>query len=230
MGKCFSVAIDGPSGAGKSTIAKMCARELGLIYVDTGAIYRTVGLAALRAGVDSKDASGVEALLPGLDICISHDGSGSQRMLLNGEDVSEEIRMPKVSIYASDVSAMPPVRAFLLDMQRHFARTKDVIMDGRDIGTVVLPDADFKLFLTASPEERASRRFAELQEKGVETTFEQVMEDINYRDKNDSSRANAPLKAADDAEVLDTTGNTLQKSFEIICGMIRERMKNEGQL
>jgi len=220
----FSVAIDGPSGAGKSTIAKMCAAELGFIYVDTGAIYRTVALAVLRAGLDSKDSSGVETLLPSLDIGISHDGDGGQLMLLNGEDVSREIRLPQVSIYASDTSAMPPVRAFLLEMQRSFARTQNVIMDGRDIGTVVLPDAELKIFLTASAEERAERRYAELKEKGVETTYEDVLRDINYRDKNDSSRASAPLKPADDAVMVDTTGKSLEDVFNIICKIIREKM------
>lgn len=224
MNKHFSVAIDGPSGAGKSTLAKMCAAELGLIYVDTGAIYRTVGLAALRAGLDSKDAAGVEALLPSLDIKILHDKGGLQRMTLNGEDVTDKIRTPQVSIYASDVSAMPPVRAFLLDMQRRFAREQNVIMDGRDIGTVVLPGADIKIFLTASAEERAARRFAELTERGVATTFDEVLRDINYRDLNDSSRSSAPLRAAEDAETVDTTGNTLERSFHIICGMIRTKM------
>lgn len=220
----FSVAIDGPSGAGKSTIAKMCAAELGFIYVDTGAIYRTVALAVLRAGLDSKDSAGVEALLPGLDIGISHDGDGGQLMLLNGEDVSREIRLPQVSIYASDTSAMPPVRAFLLEMQRGFARTQNVIMDGRDIGTVVLPDAELKIFLTASAEARAERRCAELKEKGFETSYEDVLRDINYRDRNDSTRASAPLKPADDAVMVDTTGKSLEDSFNIICNIIREKM------
>lgn len=224
MNKNFSVALDGPSGAGKSTLAKMCASELGLVYVDTGAIYRTVGLAALRAGVDSKDEKGVSALLPGLDIRIRHTPAG-QAMLLNGEDVSADIRLPQVSIYASDVSAMPPVRAFLLDMQRSFARSQSVIMDGRDIGTVVLPDADLKIFLTASAEERAKRRFDELVQKGMDVSYESVLKDINYRDKNDSSRASAPLKAAEDAVKIDTTGNTLEQSFEIICELIREKIE-----
>ncbi len=225
MNKFFSVAIDGPSGAGKSTIAKMCAARLGLIYIDTGAIYRTVGLAAFKAGVASKDGERVAELLPGLKIEMRHDNEGLQRMYLNGNDVTAEIRQPEISIYASDVSAMAPVRAFLLDMQRHFARTCNVIMDGRDIGTVVLPDADLKIFLTASPEERARRRFEELQLKGVETTFDEVLKDINYRDTNDSSRANAPLKAAEDAVLLDTTGNSLEASFDIICTMIREKIE-----
>lgn len=224
MKKFFSVAIDGPSGAGKSTLAKMCAAKLGLIYVDTGAIYRTVGLAALRRGVGSKDGIGVGKILPELKIEIHHDEDSLQRMLLNGDDVTDDIRLPEVSIYASDVSAMPPVRAFLLEMQRQFAETGNVIMDGRDIGTVVLPDADLKIFLTAAPEERAKRRYAELVEKGTKTTYEDVLKDINYRDANDSSRSSAPLRAAGDAVIIDTTGNSLEKSFEIISGLIRERL------
>lgn len=224
MEKHFSVAIDGPSGAGKSTIAKMCAAKLGLIYVDTGAIYRTVGLAACRAGISSKDAAGVEALLSELKIEMRHDESGQQRMYLNGDDVTDKIRTPEISIYASDVSAMPPVRAFLLEMQRHFARVSDVIMDGRDIGTVVLPEADLKIFLSATPEDRAERRYAEMLLKGVKTTYEDVLRDIQYRDKNDSSRSAAPLKPAEDAVMLDTTGNSLEKSFAIICEMIQAKL------
>ncbi|NLW64791.1 MAG: (d)CMP kinase [Clostridiales bacterium] len=224
MDKYFSVAIDGPSGAGKSTIAKMCAEKLGFLYVDTGAIYRTVGLAAKRAGIASKDAEGVSALLPGLDITMCHDESGLQRMVLCGDDVTEEIRMPEVSIYASDVSAMPHVRAFLLEMQRGLAQTHNVIMDGRDIGTVVLPDAELKIFLTAQPEERAKRRYDELLIKGVKTTYEEVLKDIQYRDKNDSSRSSAPLKPAENAVMIDTTGNSLEESFRLICGIIEERM------
>ncbi len=225
MNDYFSVAIDGPSGAGKSTIAKMCAKELGLIYVDTGAIYRTVGLAAFKNSIGSKDNEMVQALLPSLNIEMRHDENGLQRMILNGEDVTSDIRLPEISIYASDVSAMPAVRAFLLEMQRHFSRIYNVIMDGRDIGTVVLPDADLKIFLTAAPEERAKRRFDELVEKGVNTTFEDVLKDITYRDTNDSSRTNAPLKPADDAVHLDTTGNSLEQSFNIICSMIREKLE-----
>ena len=219
----ISIAIDGPSGAGKSSLARFCAEQFGFMYVDTGAIYRTVGLSARRAGVDSKDEAGVKALLPGLHIELRHDASGMQRMILNGEDVSDEIRTPEISIYASDVSAMPSVRAFLLDMQRDLARRYNVIMDGRDIGTVVLPDAKLKIFLTATPEERAERRLAELREKGVETTYSEVLRDIRYRDENDSHRAAAPLRAADDAIRLDTTGNTLDESIALLSSIIRER-------
>jgi len=214
-----SIAIDGPSGAGKSTMAKKAAERFGFVYVDTGAIYRSIGLFVLRAGVDSKDREGVKALLGDIDLEIKYE-NGVQHMLLNGEDVSGEIRTPEVSIYASDVSAMPEVRAFLLEMQRDMARKHDVIMDGRDIGTVVLPHAQLKIFLTASPEERAKRRLDELQAKGLDVSFEEVLRDIRYRDENDSSRAAAPLKAAEDAVIIDTTGNTLEKSIEVICSEI----------
>ena len=224
MSKLISVAIDGPSGAGKSTIAKMCAKKLGFLYVDTGAIYRTVGLAARNAGLGSKDEAGVVSLLPSIVIAMRHDESGLQRMILNGEDVSDEIRLPEISIYASDVSAMPAVRAFLLDKQRYFAETSNVIMDGRDIGTVVLPNADVKIFLTATSEERASRRLEELQLRGTETSYEEVLRDIIYRDKNDSTRSTAPLRPAQGAVIIDTTGNTLAQSYELICDLIEEKM------
>lgn len=223
MNKPVSIAIDGPSGAGKSTLARAIAAKYGFIYVDTGAIYRTVGLAAQRAGVASKDAEGVTALLPELEIKLRHNDKGEQRMYLHGEDVSSAIRMPEISIYASDVSAMPPVRAYLLEMQRSMARESSVIMDGRDIGTVVLPDADLKIFLTATPEERAQRRLKELLEKGVETSFDDVYRDIQYRDANDSSRAAAPLRAADDAVCLDTTGNSFDESLQLLSSLIEER-------
>jgi cytidylate kinase len=189
-----SIAIDGPSGAGKSTLARMTAREFGLIYVDTGALYRTVGLYALRKGVGSKDLEGVTRLLPEITIQMRYDSEGIQRMLLNGEDVTDAIRLPEASIYASDVSAMAPVRAFLLEMQREMAARYDVIMDGRDIGTVVIPGAGLKIYLTAAPETRARRRYEELKAKNVMTTYEDVLRDIEYRDKNDSSRSAAPLR------------------------------------
>ncbi|MBR4057250.1 MAG: (d)CMP kinase [Oscillospiraceae bacterium] len=218
-----SIAIDGPSGAGKSTLSRAVAEKLGILYVDTGAIYRTVGLAALRAGVGSKDAEAVIALLPGLDIQFRHDETGKQCMYLQDENVSEEIRLPEVSIYASDVSAIPAVRSFLMEMQRKAARENSVIMDGRDIGTVVLPDAGLKIFLTAQPEARAQRRLLELQEKGVETSFEDVLRDIQYRDKNDSSRAAAPLRPAEDAVYLDTTEINFAESLQCILDLIKER-------
>ncbi len=223
MEKHISVAIDGPSGAGKSTLAKRAARHFGFIYVDTGAIYRTVGYAAQCAGLDSKDAEGIAALLPGLDIRFEYDGSGTQRMLLNGRDVSEEIRTPKSSIYASDAAAMPAVRAYLLEMQRDMAKKYDVLMDGRDIGTVVLPDAGLKVFLTASAKARAERRCKELREKGMDTPFDEVLRDIEYRDRQDSARSAAPLRAADDAVTLDTTEMDFEESFEALKNLIQER-------
>ena len=224
MSKYISVTIDGPSGAGKSTIAKLCAEKLSFLYVDTGAIYRTVGVAARNAGLASKDEAGVSAMLPNIKISMRHDENGLQRMILDGRDVTDEIRLPEISIYASDVSAMPAVRAFLLDMQRYFARTNNVIMDGRDIGTVVLPDADMKIFLTAAPEERASRRYAELELRGTKTTYEEVLRDIQYRDKNDSTRSSAPLCASEDAVLVDTTGNSLEESYKLIIGLIEGKM------
>lgn len=219
----MTIAIDGPSGAGKSTLARRIAREFGILYVDTGAIYRTVGLAAQRAGLGSRDEAGVAALLKDVEIGIEYDENGGQRMTLGGEDVSREIRTPKSSLYASDVSAMPAVRAFLLDMQRGMARKHSVVMDGRDIGTVVLPDAGLKIFLTASPEERAKRRCAELREKGNETPYEDVLKDMQYRDRQDSTRSAAPLRAADDAVTVDTTGVSFDGSFEILRRLIQER-------
>jgi cytidylate kinase len=221
----FSIAVDGPSGAGKSTLARAAAERFGFIHVDTGAIYRTVGLAAKRAGIASKDSEGITALLPSVKIEIAHDPSGIQRMYLNGEDVTDSIRTPEISIYASDVSAMPAVRFFLLDRQRAMALRHDVVMDGRDIGTVVLPDADLKVFLTANAEVRAVRRLRELADKGVEIGFEDVLRDINYRDANDSSRASAPLKAAEDAKLLDTSGLSLDESVEALCVMIKEKLR-----
>lgn len=219
----ISVAIDGPSGAGKSTVARAVAAKYRFIYVDTGAIYRTVGLAAQYAGVDSKDKEGIIALLPGLKIEMSYDESGVQRMLLDGKDVSAEIRTPRSSIYASDVSALPEVRAFLMDMQRDMAKRHSVIMDGRDIGTVVLPNADVKIFLTASAEARARRRCLELEQKGMPTPFEEVLRDIEYRDAQDSSRAAAPLKAAGDAVVLDTTKLDFEESVAAVCAVIEAK-------
>jgi len=216
-----SIAIDGPSGAGKSTLSKLVAKEFGLIYVDTGAMYRTIGLFVQRHGVESKDAENVVKLLPEINIEMKYDETGTQRMLLNGEDVSDDIRLPQISIYASDVSAMPAVRAYLLEMQRSMAKTYDVIMDGRDIGTVVLPNAGLKIFLSADPEDRAARRFAELHERGVSTTYKEVLKDINYRDENDSKRAAAPLKPADDSIIIDTTGNTLNDSFKVIADLVK---------
>ena len=220
----IAIAIDGPSGAGKSSLARRCAAAFGFVYVDTGAIYRTVGLAAHRAGTDRRDEQAVAALLPGLEIAMGYNEAGEQRMVLNGEDVSTAIRLPEISLCASDVSALPAVRAFLLEMQRKMAREHDVIMDGRDIGTVVLPDAELKIFLTASAEARAERRMKELVAKGVEARFEDVLRDIRYRDEQDSNRAAAPLRMAEDAVLLDTSDIDFDASFDRLCAIIRERL------
>ncbi len=219
----YSIAIDGPSGAGKSSVARLLAQRLDFIYVDTGAIYRTVGLYAYRNGVDSKDEAGVTALLPAINITFSCS-AGLQRMSLNGEDVTDAIREHVISGYASDVSAMPAVREFLLQMQRDAAASHDVIMDGRDIGTVVLPDASLKIFLTASAEERARRRWLELQAKGDTTPLEQVLEDINTRDYNDTHRAIAPLRQAEDARLFDTSTLTLDQVVDALEAWIRESL------
>ncbi len=226
-GKYCSVAIDGPAGAGKSTIAKAAAKRFGFIYVDTGAIYRTVGLAASRAGISREGIEAVTELLPSLAIRLDYGEDGTQRMYLNGEDVSAAIRQPEISMYASSVSALPAVRAFLLDMQRDMARTSNVIMDGRDIGTVVLPDAGLKIFLTASAESRARRRLLDLQEKGDSSTLEQVMADMQARDEKDASRATAPMRAAEDALPVDTTAMTLGESIDYICRLMAERFGME---
>lgn len=225
-----SIAIDGPSGAGKSTMAKRLAQELGFIYVDTGAIYRTLGLFVLSRGEEPSDAEGVEALLPAVSICMNYGPDGLQHMYLGGEpdqggqDVTEAIRTPEVSDAASKISALPAVRAFLMDMQRGMARDHSVVMDGRDIGTVVLPNADVKIFLTASPEERSRRRCAELQQRGTPVTYETVLADIMERDARDSSRSAAPLKQAEDAILVDTTGISLEESFQLLFQTVRENL------
>ena len=223
MNHPISIAIDGPAAAGKSTVARRLAAELGFLYVDTGALYRAIGYAVLTAKQDPADAAAVEALLPSLQLSIRYV-DGVQRIFLNGQDVSEEIRLPEMSMAASRVSAIPAVRAFLLDLQRDFARRESVVMDGRDIGTVVLPDAGLKIFLTASPEERARRRYLELQEKGADTTLEAVLEDMRQRDHNDSNRAAAPLKAAEDAVMVDTTGCSLEEAVERMKKLAKERI------
>ena len=224
MSKFYSIAFDGPSGAGKSSLAKRVAAEFGFIYVDTGAIYRTVGLAAYRAGIDRKDENAVAALLPKLDIKMGYNDEGEQRMFLNGEDVSAQIRMPEISICASDVAALPSVRAFLLGLQRKTAEENNVIMDGRDIGTVVLPDADLKVFLTASAEARANRRLLELKAKGVDAGYDDVLRDIMYRDEQDSQRASAPLKQAEDAILADTTELDFEESFRLLCDIVVNKL------
>ena len=223
MNDIISIAIDGPSGAGKSTLARRCAAAFGFLYADTGAIYRTVGLAAVRKGIDRKDGQAVAGLLPGLKIEMKYDAQGEQRMYLNGEDVSDAIRMPEISLAASDVSSLPVVRQFLLEMQRGLARTQSVLMDGRDIGTVVLPDADLKVFLTASAEERARRRVLQLEEKGVTEDYEKVLQEIRYRDEQDMNRETAPLRQAEDAVLLDTTDLSYDESFAALSQLILER-------
>ena len=221
----YSIAIDGPSGAGKSSMARRIAEKYGFIYVDTGAIYRTVGLAAHRRGISCSDEAQVSAMLPELKIEMKYDDSGEQRMYLNGEDVSSEIRLPEISICASDVSALPSVRAYLLEMQRSMARTNNVIMDGRDIGTVVLPDADVKIFLTASAAARAHRRLTQLMEKGINSELENVLKEIEYRDKQDSSREIAPLRPADDAVIVDTSDIGINETVALLSSIIDERLK-----
>ncbi|MCQ2438219.1 MAG: (d)CMP kinase [Oscillospiraceae bacterium] len=219
MEKNYSVAIDGPSGAGKSTLARRCAERFGFLYVDTGAIYRTVGLAALRAGIAPDEPEQVLPLLTGLELDLRHSEDG-QHMFLGNEDVNGLIRTPEVSAFASKVSAIAAVRAFLMDMQRSLAERNSVIMDGRDIGTVVLPQADIKVFLTASPEARAQRRLKELQAKGAAISLEEVLRDMKERDERDSQRAAAPLKAAEDAVLLDTTELSLEQSIEALSALI----------
>ena len=224
MEKIYSVAVDGPSGAGKSTLAKAIAAKLHILYVDTGAIYRTIGCYARRQGVDAADTQAVIALLPQVKIEMRYDEQGLQHMLLHGEDVTREIRLPEMSLYASAVSAIPEVRAFLLEMQRDFARRSSVIMDGRDIGTVVLPDADVKIFLQADVEVRARRRERELLERGTPRPFDQVLAEMKERDYNDTHRAAAPLRPAEDAIVVDTSALDFQQSKEMILKIIREKV------
>lgn len=219
----YSVAVDGPSGAGKSTLSKAVARELGIVYVDTGAIYRTIGYYIFREGIDPKDAGAVVAALPLIHVDMCYNEDGLQHMLLNGEDVTEQIRLPEISMYASAVSAIPPVRDYLLEMQRDMARRSSVIMDGRDIGTVVLPDAQVKIFLTADVEVRARRRTAELELRGTPKPFEQVLEEMKQRDWADSHRDAAPLQEAEDAIRVDTTDMDFQQSKEAILQVIRRR-------
>lgn len=219
-----SIAIDGPAGAGKSTLARQLAKRLGFIYVDTGAIYRTVALAVVRAGGDPGDAERVSGLLNGLEIRMDYGPDGEQRMFLGGEDVSKAIREHKVSGLASQVSAIPAVREFLLDFQRRQAREHSVVMDGRDIGTVVLPQADVKIFLTAAPEARAQRRLLELQQRGQQAEFETVLRDIIQRDEQDERRPIAPLRRAEDAQLLDTTKLNLEQGLEELLRMVKEKI------
>lgn len=222
--KMISIAIDGPSGAGKSTMARKVAAELNYLYVDTGAIYRSVSLYAYRAGVDKTDSEKIVPLLPEIKIDMQYQSDGIQHMILNGEDVTDAIRQNEVSLYTSAVAAIPAVRAFLLDLQRNLAATHNVIMDGRDIGTVVLPDATVKIYLTASAEARAKRRWLELHEKGDPITLEQVLEDVQQRDYNDTHRDVAPLRQAEDAVLVDTTECDLEESYQLLLKTIRERI------
>lgn len=229
MNGFYAIAIDGPSGAGKSSLARRLAALFQFIYVDTGAIYRTVGLAAHRAGIDRRDEAAVAALLPEISITIGYNQAGEQRMYLDGEDVSDQIRLPEISICASDVAALPAVRAYLLEMQRKLARENHVIMDGRDIGTVVLPEAELKIFLTASAQARARRRLLELEGKGVAASFEEVLKDIEYRDAQDSGRAAAPLKAAEDAILVDTSEIGFEQSLALLAELVVTRLAPKGE-
>ena len=222
--KVINVAIDGPAGAGKSTISRRAASELGYIYIDTGALYRTVGLNAVRMGADiQNDDEVIATLTDDLKVELKFI-DGEQRMFLNGEDVSSEIRTPEASMAASRVSAVPKVRQYLFDLQKNLAKSNNCIMDGRDIGTVVLPEADVKIFLTASPEARAERRYKELAEKGMEASYEEVLADMIKRDYDDSHRAIAPLKQADDAILCDTSEIDLQQSIDLIIRTIKENI------
>lgn len=216
----INVAIDGPAGAGKSTIAKAAAKKLGFIYVDTGALYRAIALNAVRNNALNDDEK-IVSMLDDTSVKLQFDEHANQCVILNGEDVSSLIRTPEISMGASKVSAIPAVRAFLLDLQRNIAKNNNVIMDGRDIGTVVLPDADIKIFLTASPECRAERRYKELVEKGESVTFDEVLADVNQRDYQDSHREIAPLKPCEDSVTADTTGNSLEESVEMIINIIK---------
>lgn len=217
-------AIDGPSGAGKSTIARAAAEKLGWIYIDTGAMYRAAGLFALKHGISvTENPEGIKNLLPSLKITISYD-NGCQRIFLGNEDVSDDIRSPEISIAASSVSAIPEVREKLVNLQRELSDGKNVIMDGRDIGTVVFPDAEVKIFLTASLQTRAKRRFDELCQKGVNTTLDDVLSDMELRDKNDSTRAASPLKAAPDAVILDTSELDFESSVDAVMNIINEKL------
>jgi len=222
MNRPISVAIDGPAAAGKSSIARSIAAGLGFIYVDTGAMYRAIGCYALGKGVATNDAPAVIALLPEIELDVRYE-NGEQRIFLNGEDVSEAIRRPEMSMAASNVSAIPEVRTFLLEQQRSFAKTQSVVMDGRDIGTVVLPDATVKFFLTASVEERTRRRLREYEEKGQKVVFDELLEEMIRRDKQDSERAAAPLKQAVDAVLVDNTDLTKEQTLELMLGIIREK-------
>lgn len=216
----FSVAIDGPAGAGKSTISKYVSKKLGLLYIDTGAMFRALAYYVLSHGGDTKNAESVEGFLPDIDIDL-RETSGALNVLLNGEDVSGKIRTPEVSVGASDVGTIPAVRSKLLELQRNIAERQDVLMDGRDIGSFVLPNANVKIFLTADVEIRARRRLAELLEKGESVSFDEVLSDMKFRDKNDSERKTAPLKKAEDAILTDTSYKTLEESKKLVLDIVK---------
>ncbi len=224
----FAVAVDGPAGAGKSSVAKAAAKELGFVYVDTGALYRTIALHLLEKGQNPGDSAAAEAALPELDIRLAYAPEG-QKVFCNGEDVTGRIRTPEVSMGASAVAAVPAVRAFLLGLQRGLAKEHNVLMDGRDIGTVVLPDAPLKIFLTASPEERARRRVRQMEEGGQAADFAAILQDIRQRDFQDSTRETAPLKPAADSVLLDTSGISFQESVEKLVSLVRARMGQEQE-
>ena len=220
----IAIALDGPAGAGKSSIAKRAAKALDYIYVDTGALYRTIGLAATRYNVVPEPSAEVEELLSKITVDLTFNDKGEQIVLLDGEDVSGLIRTPEASMMASKISAIPAVRAYLLDLQRNMAKSHNVIMDGRDIGTVVLPDAKVKIFLTASPEARATRRYKELCEKGMDVKYEDILNDVITRDYNDSHRETAPLKPAEGCVLVDTTELDFEQSVEKIISVIKENI------
>ena len=225
MKKHFSIAIDGPGGAGKSTLAKAVAKKLNILHVDTGAIYRTIGYAAFSRGLDAKDESQIAPLLKEIQIDMAFDENSGQKMLLDGKDVSTEIRLPEISMYASNVSALPCVRAYLLEMQRDIARKRSVIMDGRDIGTVVLPDADVKIYLTAGADVRAQRRMKELAERGTPRPYDEVLHEIEERDWADTHREIAPLRRAEDAVLVDTSAMDFDESRRAILDVIRRSVE-----
>ncbi len=219
----IQIAIDGPSGAGKSTVAKALAAKMGIVYVDTGALYRTIGYYVRSKDTDPKNAEAVEALLPQIELKLGYE-NGTQQVYLNGEAMGDRIRTPEMSMYASAVSAIPAVRAFLLDTQRSIAQENSVVMDGRDIGTVILPNANVKIFLTASDECRAMRRYEELKAKGIETDYESVLSDMIQRDRNDRNRAVAPAVAAADAIPFDNSGMSPDACTEAILALVREKI------
>ena len=224
MMKYISVAIDGPSGAGKSTVARAAAAKLGYVYVDTGAMYRSIGLAVCRRGIAGEDTTGIIATLPEIAIQLTYQ-DGAQHVLLNGEDVSEAIRTPEISYYASKVSAVPEVRRFLLETQRNMAKNGNILMDGRDIGTTVFPDAELKIFVTASPEIRAQRRYDELRAKGEEAGFDEILENVKQRDYIDQNREVSPLRKADDALLLDNSHMTISQQKEWLAAQFEKVCK-----